>query len=455
MATKGVVPFQLLKRSRGVLFGLILSASLAGEGWAALSGSTERIRDLIAKHDFPASDPAMDTRQQFIVFSPDRRFSRELLGEVMTLRQRVYHFFGISKIWDQPAFILIFPSREKYGLRSTGGAAIQFKYHGQNVRIIASYLQERLKERILPHEMVHFLIADLSAVGSARGGKPPELPIFINEGIAEYFTAHTARRILFEKTIWETFQARKLEPFKKIVTSTESWIEALAPGETSRVKHAQGYSIISFLASLPGGNLKLRNYVMSYGTLANRVPRESASLRAFEMAFRQDYSSWQELQNRWHQYIRERQMLVVEAESASVADSSGEKWEIRSASKEKLSFSGGKELLFHASDTGSFLTLQTIMPSAGTYDVYAIYTRSPQGGRFRLAINEKQFRGIFNGYANKKRLCEPVYYGKSLLADGPMTLRFSLVGKEAISGGFEVGMDCILFRRDARPEQRN
>ncbi len=446
---------ELLKQLRAGACGLILSVSFLGKGWTALSGSTERIRRMIAQRDFPATEPVMDTQQQFIVFSPDRRLSGELLKVVQELRQRIYRFFGISKIWGEPAFILIFPTRERYGLPSSGGAAVQFRYRGQNVRIIASYLQNGLKEKILPHEMVHFLIGDLSAVGSAPGEKPPELPVFIKEGIAEYFAAHQARRILFEKSVWEIFQAGKLEPFKTIVTSTAGWREAFTSGKEGWGLHAQGYSVVSFLASLPNGNVKLRNYIMSYGTLASRGSRESASLRAFEMAFRQDYASWNELQNRWIQYLRDREMVVVEAESATVSDSSGEKWEVKSAPEERLWLSGGKELLFDASKAGSFLTLHSTMPKPGAYDVYAIYIRGPRSGRFRLTLNGREFPIIFEGHARKEKLCEPVYYGKSVVAGGTMRVHFSVVGKEVVSGGFELGVDCLLFRRDRPLEERN
>ena len=180
---------QRFGRFAAVLCLLILAGSRGRQGWGALSGRTERARGLISRQHFPTSEPAMDARQQFIVFSPDSRLSRELLGELLGLRQRVYRFFGVSKVWDQPAFVLIFPSKEKYGLTGSGGSAIQFRYHGEDVRIIGSYLQEGLRERILPHEMVHFLIKDLSAAGAAGGGEPPQLPVFIEEGIVEYFAA--------------------------------------------------------------------------------------------------------------------------------------------------------------------------------------------------------------------------------------------------------------------------
>ena len=36
-----------------------------------------------------------------------------------------------------------------------------------------------------------------------------------------------------------------------------------------------------------------------------------------------------------------------------------------------------------------------------------------------------------------------------------MTVHFSVVGKEVVSGGFELGVDCLLFRRDRRLEEKN
>jgi tetratricopeptide (TPR) repeat protein len=447
--------FQRFRQFGGVLCLLILSATTATRGWAALSGTTERIRRLIGERHFPASEPAMDTRQQFIVFSPDTRLSRELLGEVFRLRQRIYRFFGVSKIWDQPAFVLIFPSKERYGLLGTGGAAIHFRYQGENVRIIGSYLQEGLKDKILPHEMVHFLIKDLSAVGAVAAGEPPQLPVFIEEGIAEYFTAPQARRILYEKSAWDALEAGNLEPLKKIVTDTGSWVDALIPDSSSWPQRSQSYSVISFLASLPRGNVKLKNYIMSYGTLANRVPAESASLRAFEMAFRQDYSSLEGFQQRWVQYIREREFVVLEAEAASVADSSGEACEVKSSPKRKLPLSGGKELQFHADGARSSLTLRTNLPRPGAYDLYAIYAQRPEGGRFQVTVNGKTFPKTFDSYARTEALCEPVYYGKSLIGGDGAMIGFSVVGKQVISSGYAIGIDCLLFRRDALLERKN
>jgi len=410
---------------------------------------------MIGKHDFPGSKPEMDAQQQFIVFSPDQRLSREVLDLVLKLKLRIYRFFGISKIADQPAFVLIFPTKERYGLRGTGGATIQFKYRNRHVRLLASFLQEHLKDRILPHEMVHFLIADLSTIGSGVEGKPPELPIFINEGIAEYFSASPGRRLLFEKSLWESYQARKLEPFKKIVTSTAHWVEALTGGESSWAQRAQGYSVISFLASLPNGNVKLRNYILSFGTSAGRVSREEASLRAFEMAYRQDYSSWEGLQRRWVQYIRDREIVVLEGEAASVVDSSGEKWEVKKVAKKKLWLSGEKELIFHASKPGSFVSLQSDFTRPGAFDVYGIYIQSPDSGRFKLSVNGREFPSVFEGYDRKEKLCKPVYHGKSLIGPGPLTTRFSVVNKNRISGGYEVGIDCLVLRRDRRLEEKN
>jgi tetratricopeptide (TPR) repeat protein len=437
------------------LCGAVICSALIGQGEGALSGSTERIRDTIGKYDFPGSEPVMDPQQQFIVFSPDQRLSREMLELVLNLRLRIYRFFNISKLSDQPAFVLIFPTKERYALQGTGGATIQFKYRNQYVRLLASYMQEHLTDRILPHEMVHFLIADLSTVGGGAQGRPPELPVFINEGIAEYFSASAGRRLLFEKSVWESYEAGKLEPFKKIVTSAAHWAEALTGGESSWAQRAQGYSVVSFLASLPNGNVKLRNYILSFGTSAGRFSRDEASLRAFEMAFRQDYSSWEGLQSRWVQHIQDREIVVLEGESASVVDSSGDKWEVKKVRREKLWLSGEKELVLHASKLGSFVELQSDFGRPGAFDVYGIYTQGPDFGQFKLSLQGQEFPGVFEGYDRQEKVCEPVYHGKALIGPGTVTARLSVVGKARISAGYDVGVDCFVLRRDRRLEGEN
>lgn len=434
---------------------LALLLFLAGTAHGALSGSTRHIRDTIAREQFPGSQPVMDPQEQFIVLSPDLRLSREVLNLVLNLRRQMYSFFGISRISDQPAFVLIFPTKERYGLAGTGGATVQFKYRNQYVRMLASYLQEKLQEEVLPHEMVHFLIADMSTLGGGVEGKPPELPIFMNEGIAEYFSASAGRRILFEKTTWETYQAGKLDPVKAIVTSTANWAEALTPGQGAWTQRAQGFSIVSFLTSLPDGNVKLRNYILSFATTAGRVAREDASLRAFEMAFGRDFSSWEELQSRWANYVQEREIIFLEAESTSVADSSGGKWEIRTHPREKLWLSGGKEVVFHAEKPGSFVSLQAEINRPGVFDVYGMYTRGQTHGRFKLAINGREFPVLFDGYQRRETLSEPFHHGKAMLGPGPITARFSIVEKLPISSGYDIGVDCFILRRDSRLEEQH
>jgi tetratricopeptide (TPR) repeat protein len=409
---------------------------------------------MIAENDFPGHQPVMDTQEQFIVFSPDPALSREVLNVALRLRRQIYRFFGSATLYDQPAFILVFPSRERYNLPGTGGAAVQFKYRGQNVRIIATFLQENLKEEILPHELVHFLISDL-ATGSGQQGEPPQLPVFINEGIAEYFSAPQGRRVRFEKSVWDSLQQGKLESFQEIMTSTADWSEAITGGSDSWVKRSQAYSAVSFLASLPEGNVKLRNYLLSYGNATGRMARGSASLRAFEMAFRGDYSSWEEIQKRWVGYIQGREFVTVEGESATIVDSSGEKWQIGVESGPAMWLSGGKLALFEANKPGSFVVFADSQWVAGIFDVYGIYARSPQSGRFRLTLSGREFPGTFDGYARKETVGDPVYHGKAAVGPGTIQARLSVTDKAAVSAGFRVGIDCLILRRDRQQEERN
>lgn len=445
--TPAVHRVRSLRQLGGITCGFALFLSLTGIAHGALSGSTKHIRDMIASEQFPGTPPVMDTQEQFIVFSPDPRLSREVLDLVLNLRLQMNRFFRISRLSGQPAFVLIFPTKESYGLAGTGGAAIQFKYRNRYVRMLASYLQEKLKEEILPHEMVHFLIADMSTIGGGAEGKPPELPIFINEGIAEYFSASAGRRILFEKTVWEIYQAGRLEPVKEIVTSTANWVEALTPESGALAQRAQGFSVVSFLGSLPDGNVKLRNYILSFATTAGRIAREDASLRAFEMAFGRDFSSWDELQNRWTNYIREGEIVVLEAESASVADSSGGKSELRTHPKDKLWLSGGKELVFHAEKPGSFITLQAEVNRDSLFEIYGVYTRGPTYGRFKLAINGKEFPALLDAYERRQKQGEPFLHGQTFLPAGPISARFSVTDKLPISAGYDLGIDCLILRR--------
>ena len=247
---------------------------------------------------------AKDPRQQFIVYAKDGKRAQQALEVAVRNRHKAQQFFGTSVIWREPAVILLYPSKNAYhrswGLYGTGGVQIQTRFRGKGVKIklVVTYEDKHVLTRTLPHELMHLLITDMSNrryFDGKRGDMVPT-PVWIQEGLAEYLTADAERRADFEKFFYWKLQTKEQISLPRL-------LEKMRYDRRAWLHYAQSYSFIAFIAAtVPNGRLRLRNYITSY----DDPSLGSDPKRIFDMTFQGVAPSIEQLEERWHAWVRAR-----------------------------------------------------------------------------------------------------------------------------------------------------
>jgi len=107
-------------------------------------------------------------------------------------------------------------------------------------------------------------------------------------------------------------------------------------------------------------------------------------------------------------------------------------------------WSGNAQLWFQASKVGDYMVLTINVPTAGTHDLSAVMTKARDYGIVSLAVDGSQLGQSFDGY-NFPNVT--VDYGSVPLSAGAHQLTFTLVGKNASSINYFVGIDYLLLTK--------
>ncbi len=110
-------------------------------------------------------------------------------------------------------------------------------------------------------------------------------------------------------------------------------------------------------------------------------------------------------------------------------------------------WSGNAQLWFQASKVGDYMVLTINVPTAGTYDLSAVMTKARDYGIVSLAVDGSQLGQSFDGYNFPNVTVATVDYGSVPLSAGTHQLTFTLVGKNASSINYLVGIDYLLLTR--------
>jgi len=263
---------------------------------SSASGLKPLLDEIELERDLDTEHPATDPRLQFMVYADDAQMAQRVLAVALKHRARAQQFFGTSIIWKEPALILVYPTLMSYyrswGMFGTAGVQVQFRYKGTKVKLIVTYEGKRLLEHTLPHELMHLLMYDMSNRHYFEGRRrdPVHMPMWIQEGLAEYMTAGTERRQDYEKLVYWALHEKKEIPLRRLL---------VLMGYDRRVllHYAEAYSFVAFLAASAGdGRIRLRNYITSF----NEPTLAKEPLKVFEMAFQGVVPSLDVLEQRWH-----------------------------------------------------------------------------------------------------------------------------------------------------------
>jgi hypothetical protein len=106
-------------------------------------------------------------------------------------------------------------------------------------------------------------------------------------------------------------------------------------------------------------------------------------------------------------------------------------------------WSGSSQLFWHGGSVGAVLDLVVDVPAAATYALELYLTRAPDYGQLRLQIDKKDVPGVIDAYSPKVMAPSPRQLGKLSLGQGQRHVSIMIVGKNAQSTGYLVGIDRV------------
>jgi hypothetical protein len=115
-------------------------------------------------------------------------------------------------------------------------------------------------------------------------------------------------------------------------------------------------------------------------------------------------------------------------------------------------FSGGNHLWFHPESPDAGFTWLLPVEADGTYDVAIYFTKSWDYAIVRLTLNDKAL-GEFDTYAPQVEWAGPTALGSFPLSTGLQRLRVDVAGRNPLSKGILIGIDCVTLRQQAAQGQ--
>ena len=239
------------------------------------------------------------------------------MDRVFEAYQRKFSRIGLQAKKQKPMEMYLFRTRKQY-VRfmaeqkiSAANTAGMFFYL-PNIRGLATFTQDRSVTEtcaVLQHEGFHQFA--FHYIG-------PKLPIWVNEGLAQYFEdgilvrgklhldMANARRI---KSVKDALSNRRAIQFERMLSISESeWSEVLKTDpDNARLLYDQAWSMVFFLATAENGR-----YVQPFRQYLRAVADGSESGEAFRRAF--GAPDMELLEREWHRFA-----LAAEPDATNIA----------------------------------------------------------------------------------------------------------------------------------------
>ena len=240
----------------------------------------------------------IDCRRRFIAASLRRPDAERVLAHAVSWEEKIYRFFGVRKSVKQPVLIVIMENEREMKQFSKQkrfqGMSLSIPTATEDTRIIVLTNNKEGLRNILPHELAHLCVIDITrSLGRTKDHQHPA-PLCINEGIAERFTSETEkqniRRHLYRSVLRNKFL------YLDTILYTTGYPDNM---RDLALFYCQSYSLVDYILSLPGGKQKLIVYLQRFDH-ASENPYE-----LFKEIFCGKVSS-QTFQTAWMRYIYEQ-----------------------------------------------------------------------------------------------------------------------------------------------------
>lgn len=109
-------------------------------------------------------------------------------------------------------------------------------------------------------------------------------------------------------------------------------------------------------------------------------------------------------------------------------------------------WSGNAQVLFENTTKGNRFTLAFDVPRSRTYELRAVYTRGPDFGTWRMAVDRRPIGTAVNAYSPRVERSRQRRFGRLELARGRHLLTLTVTGKDRASSGLFAGLDYVVLR---------
>ena len=142
---------------------------------------------------------------------------------------------------------------------------------------------------------------------------------------------------------------------------------------------------------------------------------------------------------------------LIEAEALKARDENGgsigaPKVEAQDMGSYDGDWSDLKQLFCKADAIGQRILLPLNVEKAGSYELIGYFTRAKDYGDVRLKINERALEPIVRGYAEKVSRSAAISFGRVELKAGINLIELEIVGRDARSMGYYIGIDGFLLK---------
>jgi hypothetical protein len=110
-------------------------------------------------------------------------------------------------------------------------------------------------------------------------------------------------------------------------------------------------------------------------------------------------------------------------------------------------WSGDSQVWFRPAAPKAYFDLVAPVKEAGTYTLTGYFTKAVDYGQVQVSVDGKNIGPVFDGFNEGVIPSGPVVLGTVDLTPGRQPIRFEVVGKNAKSTGYMVGVDALSLTK--------
>lgn len=227
----------------------------------------------------------------------EKAFARKVLRNAERYYNRIAKTLGFARrtgfwTWENRVRIFVYPSNPSY-MKDASRPKWSRGMTDYNARTITGYhtwREDEFLDEILPHELTHLIFRDFVGFGG-------EISLWLDEGVAQLLEREGKKRIESRWLAKELEWKKRLLPIRDLVVVTSFRLRHEMSTRAVREFYVQSLSLVDFM-------------IEKYGsTRFEKFCRQLKMGKRLDGALKSTYPSslktLENLQKRWHQFLRE------------------------------------------------------------------------------------------------------------------------------------------------------